>query len=349
MQINGQPTQHMVDNFQQAMEACQPYLLHGGGHIPAMALGVITRDGDSIIHCMGTQDGDTNTPLQSHHYFDLASLTKAMFTAPQILRRVNPDDLYIQYMPEFQAHNPQSPLRQLTIGQLLSHTTPLPSLYPFDTVEEDLVDFAMQYDWPLGQPSYSCVGYILLGFLLHRLLGHSLLDINRSDLWGHAPADSLTFTPPPELCCPSEVVPSRGGKLQGVMLDPYSHAIAQTEQGVGGNSGLFGTINGVLGFIHQWLNDAILPAHWTENIEAYRGQTHALGWELYRLNWEGGNTCSKHTIGHLGYTGTGLWIDRHRGYGWTLLSNRTYPNSQIETHIVKLRTAIGNTIGANTM
>ena len=92
-----------------------------------------------------------------------------------------------KYMPEFQINNPDSPLRSLTIGQLLSHTTPLPAVYPFNNIDGNMVDFAMSHDWALGDNVYSCVNYILLGFLLHRITGQSLLNIDISNLWGTRP------------------------------------------------------------------------------------------------------------------------------------------------------------------
>jgi CubicO group peptidase (beta-lactamase class C family) len=33
--------------------------------------------------------------------------------------------------------------------------------------------------------------------------------------------------------------------------------------------------------------------------------------------WHGGDGCSHETIGHTGFTGTGLWVDFDRGLAWT--------------------------------
>ena len=337
--------QKIIKNFQSATDVCKPYLLENGGTIPAIALGVITRHGYAMTHYMGVQDINKKNPLTASHYFDLASMTKSMFTATQILRRINPDDLYSNHMPEWQENNQNSPLRQLTVGQLLSHTSGLPAVYPFDTVEGDMVDFAMHHNWQQGDNVYSCVNYILLGFLLHRVVGQSLFHIDISDLWGDAPAGSLTFTPPAHLCCPSEILDYRGGLIQGQVHDDCAHAISQTTQGVGCNAGLFGTLEGVLGFIKQWLGGNILSPNTIATILPHRGDTHGLGWEVKYADWSGGDTCSSHTICHRGFTGTGLWIDNKRGYGWALLSNRTYPERTIQPNLTDLRQSVGTLMG----
>ena len=62
--------------------------------------------------------------------------------------------------------------------------------------------------------------------------------------------------------------------------------------------------------------------------------------------WAGGDDCSPETIGHTGFTGTGLWIDFKRGYAWSLLTNRVHPTRHVETGIQDLRKAVGNRLAA---
>ena len=66
--------------------------------------------------------------------------------------------------------------------------------------------------------------------------------------------------------------------------------------------------------------------------------------------WTGGSLCSPSSIGHTGFTGTGLWIDFDRGYGWAVLSNRVHPSRHIDTGIADLQRAVGNRhMGADTI
>ena len=61
--------------------------------------------------------------------------------------------------------------------------------------------------------------------------------------------------------------------------------------------------------------------------------------------WSGGTSCSDETIGHTGFTGTGLWIDFRRGLAWSLLTNRVHPTRHFNSGIAELRPAVGNLIG----
>ena len=70
-------------------------------------------------------------------------------------------------------------------------------------------------------------------------------------------------------------------------------------------------------------------------------ESRGLGWECVFEGWHGGEGHSSKTIGHLGFTGTGLWIDLDRGYAWSLLTNRVHPTRHRETGIMALRRAMG--------
>jgi CubicO group peptidase (beta-lactamase class C family) len=76
------------------------------------------------------------------------------------------------------------------------------------------------------------------------------------------------------------------------------------------------------------------------------GGRRAHGWELPYDGWSGGDHCSAATIGHTGFTGTGLWVDFERGRAWTLLTNRVHPTRHFDSGIVALRRAVGDLVNA---
>jgi serine-type D-Ala-D-Ala carboxypeptidase len=57
------------------------------------------------------------------------------------------------------------------------------------------------------------------------------------------------------------------------------------------------------------------------------GTTRALGWDTPSFPSQAGKHFSQRSFGHLGYTGTSLWIDPDRQLSITLLTNRTWPDS----------------------
>ena len=80
---------------------------------------------------------------------------------------------------------------------------------------------------------------------------------------------------------------------------------------------------------------------------AIRARVHAdrtCGWERRFAGWHGGDGCSDDTVGHTGFTGTGLWVDFGQGVAWTLLTNRVHPTRHGESGITDLRIATGNAV-----
>ena len=79
-------------------------------------------------------------------------------------------------------------------------------------------------------------------------------------------------------------------------------------------------------------------------IRTRQSATRTLGWEARHAGWSGGDACSDATIGHTGFTGTGLWIDFERGLAWTLLTNRVHPTRHRDTGIAGLRRPVGDLV-----
>ena len=59
------------------------------GPVPGAVLGVVTRAGGRAVHAFGhAQTEPYPDPMHRETWFDLASLTKVLFTAPAILHLV---------------------------------------------------------------------------------------------------------------------------------------------------------------------------------------------------------------------------------------------------------------------
>ena len=121
--------------------------------------------------------------------------------------------------------------------------------------------------------------------------------------------------------------------------------------GVAGHAGLFGDAEAVLEVGRAWLQGG-LPGlgdrwrtHFLEHHSAVPGSTRRLGWDSPNPDGSGsaGVALSQEAAGHLGYTGTSLWIDPHPPDGRgpiivVLLSNRVHPTRD-NPAIVQLRPA----------
>lgn len=312
------------------------------GRIPGGALGLVEANGRiQSYFCGNARELPGPEVLQPGHYFDLASLTKVLFTLPEILKLVEEGmaDLYDplqKFLPEL-GWLSDSWLQRVSLYSLLAHETGLPAWYPLYTLgleAKTLKAWILQHPWQREKPVYSDLGYIFLGLVLERIRGQDLADF--------ALPQGMSFTPPPLLSVATEDCPWRGRVLQGEVHDENACALG----GAAGHAGLFGTLEGVLNALAGYLqNRALSPA----SLELLRRPTspeRALGWEIAHPGWSGGSLCSRQTLGHTGFTGTGAWIDLERGYGWCLLTGRVHPSRHRPSGIKELRQAVGNILAA---
>ena len=284
-------------------------------------------------------------------WFDLASLTKVIHTTTQVLRlveagRVGLDEALCRHIPDFFQYDLQAPLRQLTIRQLLTHQAGLPAVVPLYTQVCDPAGaraYLLQHDWPLGAPVYSDIGFLLLGVLVERCCGMALGEM--------AVGAGLSFAPDPALSVATEMCAWRGRVMRGEVHDENAFAFG----GAAGHAGLFGQIDGVLSFAHGLMNGTVLGPDMMAEMTKRQTSSRGLGWQLKfdgevggQPDWAGGSRCSPNTLGHTGFTGTGLWIDLDQGLAWALLTNRVHPSRHVETGISALRRAVGDVIGAET-
>ncbi|MBI1779570.1 MAG: serine hydrolase [Proteobacteria bacterium] len=313
------------------------------GSIPGAVLGVFTEHGKSAVrwagHAMLTPERQS---MSRATIFDLASLTKVIVTLTEIMRLVEAgkldlDDPLSLALPDLHQYVPAAPVRGLTIRQCLTHQAGLPAVEPIYTWGSDaatLKTLVLQHDWPLGEHVYSDIGFILLGLVIERFTEKPLASLTLSK--------GLTFAPDPKQTAATENCQWRGRVMRGEVHDENAYALG----GVAGHSGLFGTIDGVLGFAHALTSGKVLTQASLDEMLRPQSPTRGLAWQRRHAGWSGGGLCSAATLGHTGFTGTGLWIDFERGYAWALLTNRVHPSRHVETGIQSLRRAVGNRLAA---
>jgi CubicO group peptidase (beta-lactamase class C family) len=134
---------------------------------------------------------------------------------------------------------------------------------------------------------------------------------------------------------PTEWDERRNRLLCGEVHDENAAAM----DGVAGHAGLFGTAESVLAVSGAWLHgyhgrESILAEEFvrqfTTRQESVARSSWALGWDTPSAPSSSGSSFSERSFGHLGFTGTSLWIDPLRELEVVLLSNRVYPNRRNE-------------------
>jgi CubicO group peptidase (beta-lactamase class C family) len=246
--------------------------------------------------------------------------------------RIALDDPLTVAIPDLRQYDLDAPERRLTVRQCLAHQTHLPAVEPLYTYGQDpatLRAFILQRVWRQGPSVYSDINFMLLGIAIERLTGRPLLEQKLRS--------GLSFRPDPERTAATERCTWRGRVMRGEVHDENAFALG----GAAGHAGLFGTVDGVLDAALDMLR-GLPPA--LSGMRTKQSATRTLGWEARHEGWSGGDACSEGTIGHTGFTGTGLWIDFERGVAWALLTNRVHPTRHRDTGIATLRRRVGDLI-----
>ncbi|MGC8904167.1 serine hydrolase domain-containing protein [Thermus sp.] len=309
------------------------------GVVPGAAFGVVHADGRrESFHLGFAQLVPEPVPLEAGFYFDLASLTKPLFTLKETLKAVEEglldlDDPLSLHLPDL-LWLKDHPLKAKTVRELLAHTAGLPAWEAVYTwgQGEALKARLLQHPWPLGEPVYSDIGYMLLGLLLER--------VRKKPLGAFPLPEGLTPSPPPEKTAATERCPWRGRVLRGEVHDENAHALG----GLAGHAGLFGTLEGVLGELQAILEGRWLSRAALEEMLRPHGE-RLLSWERKRPGWHGGSLASERAFGHTGFTGVAAFVDPERGYAWALLTNAVHPTRH-RPPIAPLRRALGNALAA---
>lgn len=314
------------------------------GRIPGATLGVVTADGRRWARTAGMAALVPEAePLTEHHWFDLASVSKVVATTTMILTLadqglIDLDRPLTDAIPDLRQYDVANAAeRKLTFRDCLAHRSFFPAVEPIYTYGDDparLRAFVLQREWRHGPPVYSDINFILLGIAIERITGRPLGD------WPLG--DGLSFGPPPGPAVATERCMWRGRVLKGEVHDENCAAMG----GQTGHAGLFGTVAGVLDFARGLLDGSGASPAMIEAIRTPFYDHRTCGWERKFAGWSGGQGCSDQTIGHTGFTGTGLWVDFERGLAWTLLTNRVHPTRHFDSGIFELRPETGDAVAA---
>jgi CubicO group peptidase (beta-lactamase class C family) len=188
-------------------------------------------------------------------------------------------------------------------------------------------------------PVYSDMSYLLLGLAVEARAGEPLDAVVKREITSplgladhigsarqlrasHADFDSRV--------APTEVVPFRGGVVRGVVHD--ENAWALYGDALAGHAGLFGDARAVLAVGEAVLralasDDGWLgPADLEPLVRERSGGTLRAGFDGKSAeNPSCGARLGPRTFGHLGFTGTSLWIDPDSAFAGVLLTNRVHP------------------------
>jgi serine-type D-Ala-D-Ala carboxypeptidase len=276
--------------------------------------------------------------------FDLASLTKVVATTTMAMLLYERGLLDLDapvpaIVPEFTTDAAKDPRRhEVTLRMLLSHSSGLPAHEKFflkANTRAELLEAAFTTPLaanPATRATYSDVGFIILGIALERLADEPLDRFCQREIFAPLGMTNTTFNPPQEIR--AKIPPTEDDQtfrkkiIQGEVQDENASILG----GVAAHAGLFSTAEDLAKFAQTMLNQGspiLRPetaALFTRREPAPAATSRALGWDTPSAPSQSGKYFSPQSFGHLGYTGTSLWIDPTRQLSVTLLTSRTWPD-----------------------
>jgi CubicO group peptidase (beta-lactamase class C family) len=311
---------------------------------PACSVAVTLR-GEVVAHkAFGRFTYDPASPkVTASSLFDLASLTKVVASTAMAMILYERGLLDLEapvtaIVPEFAGDDGRR--REITLRMLLAHSSGLPAyekLFLRATTREALLQAAFTIELaaaPGACAEYSDIGFIILGVALERLADEAFDVFCQREIFGPLGMTHTTFNPAHTL--KNSIPPTaddhtfRHHIIQGQVQDENASVLG----GVAGHAGLFSTAEDLALFAHAMLNGGrpiLRPSTveiFSRRESAPAGTSRALGWDTPSAPSQSGRYFSARSFGHLGYTGTSLWIDVERQLSITLLTNRTWPDCQ---------------------
>lgn len=290
-------------------------------------------------------------PITKDTIFDLASLTKPLVTGMLLAQFLEEKLISLeQPISDFLLEFDTADKRNITIAQIASHSAGFINWLPFYALAKDSKQvLSIIAKEPLVYSSgtkviYSDLSYITLGLLLEKVNGKPLDKLLRQRVLEPLNLKNTCFNPPKEWkkkTAASETGNQYEKKLAGEKAKNYSNwredviwgevhdANAYFLSGVAGHAGLFSTAQELFLMAQQFLPGSLLIKNSFElferNLTPGCEEGRSLCWLLAGVGVNAGETLPSHCFGHVGFTGTSLWLDPKKSRVYILLANRTHP------------------------
>jgi CubicO group peptidase (beta-lactamase class C family) len=292
----------------------------------------------------------TKIPLTTHTFFDLASLTKPLATTSLMALLIERGALSLEdplsrFIPEYRSGDKSG----VTLAHLLSHRSGLPDWRPYyeEVIRQDKKNpgflgssaakeavYQMARHEPLvampgTSDKYSDIGFILLAEIIEKVSGVPLDIFCHDEIFSMLKCELFFQRLGRERVghfAATEDCPWRGEVVCGKAHDDNAYAMG----GVSGHAGLFGTAQAVYTMVKCWQDsikgEELIDTQIANPFVTRREGNFLLGWDTPSPNHSSsGRFFSPASFGHLGYTGTSIWVDPIKSLVVILLTNRVHP------------------------
>ena len=325
----------------------------------------ISKGEDVLLHSgFGKYSYDLDAKLvDTSSIYDIASISKVITTVPVVMklverRRISINNFVKEYYPSFTGRNKD----KVKLSHLLTHSSgisgyvryfDMPSIANEQDILNDIINRDLKFE-PGSKFEYSDLGFILLKNIIEKT--------NRSNFeslvsrWVLNPLKMRNTYYNPSSSQIENIVPTENDKnfrkrlLKGEVHDENTYIM----NGVSSHAGLFSNAWDMAIFAKLFLNKGVwlgkrhlgystVKKFLKKQNKPY-GSDMALGWDTPSLsNSSAGDYFSNGSFGHLGFTGTSLWIDPQEEIIIVMLTNRVYP-SRKDRGIKKVRRDFHNEV-----
>jgi CubicO group peptidase (beta-lactamase class C family) len=323
---------------------------------------VVVKKGETLFSTFGGFSVLNPQKLKTKQktIYDLASITKPLATAFLIAVFLENKKLKLDDTLGFFFADIPKDKNEITIEQLLTHTSGIISWKPlyykeqnFNSVFREALETKLE-KLPGQSVIYSCLNYILLKAIIEKISGENYISLFNKLVKTPLKTEDTYFSPPEKIkerISATEngnryeqekalnifklKIPERKGVIWGKVHDGNSFFSG----GTAGNAGLFSTAEDVSKIAMEFLPNSntilknkTIPLFY-KNMTPFSSVHRSIG---FILKTSQGASISKllsdKTIYHFGFTGTSITIEPDRELIITILLNRVHPKVHEPTH-----------------
>ena len=308
---------------------------------------------------LAVKTDEVEIPAELGTIYDLASLTKPLVTGLLCAKLIEKKELKLGtlidfYLSEFTLHESTKEGKyDVSIEELLAHKSFFTNWKPFYLLIQSRTEILMEIirtplNWEQPNVTYSDLNFLILTFLLEKIHGKRLDEIARQEIFEPLNIQNTFYNSPQELrqrIAASE----KGNDYEKQMCVDLGFDVSKYKwrdyqiwgevhdgncffmNGVSGHAGLFSTAEETFKIAQQFLPETtqllkpetcnLFRTNFTEGLNEARSIAFQLA---VTENSTAGELLAKDSFGHLGFTGTSLWIDPNTKRIFILLTNRTH-------------------------
>ena len=296
--------------------------------------------------------------------FDIASLSKLVSTTMIAFKFIDSGkislndklDKYLDYVGNY---------GDCEIINLLTHTSGLPAGIPlyaeaFKNIDPLKAILDSEKCYQTGEKViYSCMGYIVLQYVLEKVGGASLDELSKRYVFGPLNMKDTCYNPENlankgivKPIAATERYSFSGEWATGHVHDENAYFLG----GAAGNAGVFSTLGDLISFAgmcsqkgklkngETYLSKEIFEKaiyNYTEG----KGDSRGLGFQLKgNTEFPAGEVLPSGSYGHTGFTGTSIYVDSNTGLWGILLTNAVHYGRENRANYFALRKSFYNSI-----